>query len=272
MVYRWRCRQCDFSVWSASERELTDAVESHVVDHHKGNLSQTDFLYEWSCPYCDAAGSEQDKAETLGRFRSHLFGHVEPLVESDVHLADDIEGVGDVLVKTPQDDTRADNARVHLLSPGDLVLITTTSPAERLRLIDRDLAEWPAWTIVITTKDNPLGGVDLDLASLPIEVVKLDKRMGLRQLGETISRVLHENETSNAKVSMEFDILPEILDKFELEAVFQFLSVLGARLERADGLSHYYVDHTRQPESTINVLEELFDMSIRVDDNHFVSE
>lgn len=243
-----------------------------MVDHHRSELSQVDFLFEWTCPYCDAAGSAHEKAETLRAFGSHLFDHVEPLVESGVHLADDIGGVGDVLVKTPRDDTKADNARIHLLSPGDLVLVVTTAPAERLRLIDQQLSEWPAWTIVITTRDNPLGGLDLDLSNLPIEVVKLDKRMGLRQLGETVSRVLEENETSNAKVSFAFDILPEILDKFELEAVFKFLNILGARLERANALSHYYVDHTRQPESTINVLEELFDMSIRVDDHHFVSE
>jgi hypothetical protein len=272
MVYRWQCRRCSFSVWAGGEEPLREAVERHLVDHHRGRLSKTDFLFEWDCPYCEKRSGGHDKPETLRSFRDHLFDHVEPMVEPSVHVADPINGVGDVLLKAPHDEPNVENARIHLLSPGDLVLITTVSPAKRLEMMDRHLSEWPAWTIVITTKDNPLGGLDLDLSGLPLEVVKLEKRMALDQLGETISRVLHENETSNAKVSFEFDVLPEILDKFELDDVFQFLTVLSARLDRSNALSHYYLDHRRQPDSTVNVLEEVFDLSIRVEEHHFVSE
>lgn len=273
MVHRWRCRRCDFTVWSAGEGSLSEAVKSHLLEHHRDEVSKEDFRIRWNCPYCDAEGGGHDESEEVAAFESHLFEHVEPLIEAGVHVADDIDGVGSVLVRTPLEGAGADNARIHFLSPGDIVLIITTNPAERIRLLREDLGEWPAWTVVVTTNANPLAGLeDLDLSSAPLEVVKLDKRMGLSDLGETVSRVLHEQETSKGKVVVEFDILPEVIDTFELQSVFQFLHVLSARLERADALAHYYVDPNHQPESTTNVLTELFDMSIRADDRKFVSE
>jgi hypothetical protein len=244
-----------------------------MLDHHRGNLSQAEFQLRWECPYCDASGQSHDQSAGVQQFKRHLYDHVEPLMESSVHVADDIDGTGSVLVKAPTDSAGADNARIHFLAPCDIVLFVTTNPARRVELLAQRLDEWPAWTIVLTTKTNPLAGVEgIDIGNVPLEVVQLDGTLGLRDLGETISRVLDEQDTTQAKLSVEFDILSEIVQKFQVQTVFRFLHVLSKRLERSGALSHYYVDSNRQSASTLNVLEELFDLSITAEGNAFTSE
>jgi hypothetical protein len=273
MVRRWRCRHCSFTVWSASRTEAVETVKSHLLDHHSQQVTEQDFQTRWDCPYCESSGQNHDKAESVEEFKEHIFEHVEPLMEPNVHIADEIGGTGNVLVRAPTESAGADNARVHFLAPCDIALFVTTTPARRIRLIDERLDEWPAWIIVVTTKANPLAGVDgIDISNIPLEVVQLGGGLGLQDLGETISRILEEQDTTQANLSVEFDILSEIVQKFETQTVFKFLHILSQRLERSGALSHYYVDQNRQSESVLNILDELFDLSITARGNAFIWE
>jgi hypothetical protein len=273
MVYRFRCQHCSFVVWSASREALVDAVESHVLDHHRQRVTKQDFRVRWDCPYCESSGQYHDQDEGVGEFKRHLFDHVKSLVESGVHVADDIDGTGNVLVRSPRGSTASDNARVHFLSPGDIVVFVTTTPGQRLRLLHEELHEWPAQTVILTTKSDVLGSVSgIDFSDVPLEIVQLDGRLGLSGLGETLSRVIEEYETAAGKIAVEIDILSELVEKFDLQTVFKFLHLLGERIEQAEALTHYHVDSRSRSESTINVLDQLFDLSITAQDQRFVSE
>jgi hypothetical protein len=273
MVNRWRCRHCEFTVWSASGEETVSSVKSHIMEHHTGQLTDDGFQIHWNCPYCEEGGDHHDEEQGIQTFQNHLFEHVQPLMESDTHVADEISGTGDVLVLGALESTGADNARIHFLAPADIAIFVTSNPARRLRLLHEEMQQWPSATVVITTNDKPLEGLeDLDFTNVPIEVVKLDKRLGLGGLGETISRVVEEHESTKRKLSVEFDILAEIISTFNLEEVFKFLHALTARLERANALSHYYFDPQSRSESTINVLDQIFDVRITANGNTFVTE
>lgn len=272
MVYRWRCRHCAYSAWSAARARTAEAAKAHVISHFDQHVRREDFGVAWECPYCDEQDRGHDSEQTIAEYKDHLFEHVEPLMEDNVHVADDIDWTGNVLVDTPLESQGADNARIHFLSPGDICIFVTTNPAKRLRLLDEELSEWPAWTIIITTTDKPLAGIDsIDLSTVPLEVVKLDKGMPLSGLGETISRVLDEQDAVEGKISFEFDILPEIIETFDLQNVFQFLHLLTSRCERADALSHYYFDPQTTSPSTVNVLDKLFGLRITANGNVFES-
>jgi hypothetical protein len=252
---------------------MVETIESHLVDHHRGKLTKQDFRISWECPYCDHAGQSHAEDEGLEQFKSHLFEHVESLIESEVHIADDVSGTGNILVRSQSGSPGKTNAQIHFLSPGEIVLFVTTNPAERIRLLDEQLPEWPSWTVILTTKDDPLADVTgVDIAEIPLEIVQLDSRIGLSDLGETLSRVLEEHEGTGEKISVEFDILSEIIGTFDLQTVFRFLHVLTSRLESADALAHYYVDPRARSESTLNVLEEVFDLSITARQRVFVSK
>lgn len=272
MVYRFQCRRCPFTVWSTKQDTIAEATGSHILSHYRERVAKQDFRIQWSCPHCERSGQHHDSDAGIERFERHLFEHVESSVESGVHVADDIDRTGGVLVRAPRGSTGLDNARVHLLSPGDVVLFVTTAPAERIRLLSDALQEWPARTIIFTTKPDPLGDVsDLDLSAASLEVVRLDSRLGLSEVGETISRVVGEYENVGGKIVAEFDILPELVEKFGLQTVFKFLHVLDTRLTQADALSHYHVDPRAQSQSTINVLGQAFDLSIVAEDRQFVA-
>ncbi len=270
MVHRWRCRHCDYTVWSASEEAAVNAVKSHLLEHYRSNVAKQNFQLRWSCPYCNQTGQHDAEEAGLQAFERHLFEHVSPLMEAGVHVADEIGGTGSTLVLAPPGSPGANNARVHFHSVGDVVIFVTTNVEARLRLLQEQFASWPAWTVVITTKDNPLEGLDdIDLSNVPLEVVKLDKGLGLARLGQTISKVVEEQNTPNEKISVEFDILPEIVSTFELQQLFQFLHLLTSRLDRVGALSHYYFDPKSKSKPTMNLLEELFDLTIRTDEATF---
>ncbi|MFB6092967.1 MAG: hypothetical protein ABEK02_08165 [Haloquadratum sp.] len=262
MVYRWRCPHCDFTSWGANREQTAESVESHLFSHYQQNLREEDFSYRWSCPYCESENHHHEYDQAVPEFRNHLFDHVESRITPDVHLADEIDRTGSILVKSPLESTGANAARIHLLSPASVYVFVTQDPKQRIELIRDEFAEWPASMIVITTKSQPLSDVDgIDLETVPLEIVHLNKRLGLSNLGETVSRVLSEHDSAG-KVSLEFDILAEIAEKFAVRATLQFLRGFISRCERSDVLSHYYINPKLQSESIMNILEKLFDMQI----------
>lgn len=272
MVNRWPCRHCGFVAWGPGTAAMTDRIQSHVASHHRDAVEQGDFRLSWTCPYCEEAKHTHDEQEGIEAFKQHLFSHVEPLVEDGTHVADEIGGHGDVLVVSPLESAGADNARIHFISPCDIAIIVTTNPAARIRLLDERLEELPAWTVIITTDRGPLEDLSgLDLSSLPIDVVALDSSLGLADLGETLSRVVSEHQSASGRLTVEFDILAEILSKFGLQDVFKFLHVLSARLADADALAHYYLDPGAESDSTVNMLRELFDLTLETSENVFTT-
>ena len=270
MVYRWHCRQCDYTVWSPDRTATADAIKSHLLDHYRNKLSKDDFRVSWQCPYCDRTSQGYDADESVERFKNHLFEHVSSLLESGKHVADTIDRAGDVLVLAPVESTGADNARVHFTAPAEIAVFVTTNPARRVRLLDDQLGSWPAWTTILTTKSQPFADVtDIDLESAPLDVAIVDKGISMTDLGETISRVLDEQRTDDTRVTVGFDILSELLQLFDTQTVFKFIHVLNTRLENMDALTHYYLDPSSQPPSTVNVLKELFDLKIRANGSVF---
>ena len=174
MVYRWRCRHCGFTTWAPGQERLGEAVRSHLAKHHRDRLRSEDFGVAWTCPYCEDSGHSHEREQAVASFTDHLFEHAEPLVESGVHVADEFDGTGSVLVQAPLDSQGADNARMHFLAPTDIQVFVTMSPSRRARLIESNLGGWPAAAVFLTTNEQPLAGVETDLSAAPIEVVQFD--------------------------------------------------------------------------------------------------
>lgn len=272
MVYRWNCDRCTYTVWAGSGATTRRSVESHLFDHYREALYRDGFRVGWNCPHCSTSISKHDTDEAVDSFKRHLFEHVEDRVESGTHVAAEISGTGNVLVLAPSNSPGADNARVHFTAPCDVVILVTMDVAERLRLLDDRLSEWPSRTIVLTTKDQPLAGVDdVDLRTIPLEIVKLDKGLSLPALGETISRVMAEHEEPGVRLSVSFEILTDLVRSRDLEQVFRFMHLLTARLDSADALAHSYFDPDAKAGPTLNLLSELFDLQIEAEDDRFVS-
>lgn len=271
MVYRWPCRHCGFVAWGADRQTLAERVKSHVLDHHRDSFSSDDFRVSWECPYCDRAQQTHDEEAGVREFADHLFSHVEPLVEEGKHVAEEVDGSGNILALSPPESEGANNARIHFTAAADIAVIVTTNPAVRLQMLRERLDELPAWTVMVTTDRGPLEQLsEIDLSSLPVEVVALDSSLGLSSLGETISRVISEHQSADGKLIMEFNILAEILSKLSLQDIFKFLHLLSARLADADALAHYYLD-PGESDSTVNMLRELFDLTIQTSETVFTT-
>jgi len=161
---------------------------------------------------------------------------------------------------------------VHFTSPADIAVFVTNNPAERVRLLDNALQSRPAWTTILTTKAQPFADVtDIDLEAAPLDVAILDKGISMTELGETLVRVLDEQQTGNSRLTVGFDIHSELLHLFDTETAFKFVHILNSRLANIDALTHYYLNLNAQPESEINVLKELFDLQIPANGSRFTT-
>jgi hypothetical protein len=273
MVHRWRSRQADFTVWGAKREPMSEVIKSHLFEHSQDNVSQEDPGISWECPYCDRSEISYDEDKTIQNFKDHLFEHEDQFIESDTHVADDIDRAGNILVKGPTDSPGIDNARTHFFAAGDIIILITTNPGARLRLLREELGSWPALTVVLTTKDNPAADISgMDISNVPIEIVKLSKQLGLSKLGRTISKVLEDHGNSEGKMVVEFDILSEIITKFGEKPSFKFLQILTNQFESTDAIAYYPLDPDSVEESTISLINESFDLRIRATETNFISE
>jgi hypothetical protein len=232
-----------------------------------------DFRFRWSCPYCDTTGKEHDEAAVVEAFTDHLSGHARDAIETNAHIAAEIGRSGNVLVKAPTEGDAADDARVHFTSGSDLAIVVTKSPRARIRLLHRRLDRWPGRTVVMTTKRRPLEeGIDLDLASVPIELVELDRRLGPNELGETISRVIDVHHAPGRSVSVEVDVLSDIVRSFDLRTTYDFVSKLSRRLGEVGALAHLYVEARPRISSALNVIDDQIDLQLETDSRVFTAE
>jgi hypothetical protein len=252
---------------------MSEVIKSHLFEHSQDNVSQEDPGISWECPYCDRSEISYDEEKTVQNFKNHLFEHEDQFIESGTHVADDIDRAGNILLKGPTDSPGIDNGRVHFLAAGDIIILITTNPGARLRLLREELGSWPALTVVLTTKDNPAADISgLDISNVPIEIVKLSKQLGLSKLGKTISKVLEDHGNSEGKMVVEFDILSEIITKFGEKPSFKFLQILTNQFESAGAIAYYPLDPGSVEESTISLINESFDLRIRATETNFVSE
>jgi hypothetical protein len=268
MAYNWNCQYCSYSVWSPNRASLDADIKSHLFDHNLDKVTKRDFRYLWDCPYCSEARSTHDKETLITEFQSHLYEHASKRITNGSHVATRINGRGNVLVEAPVNGPSADHARAHFFAYGDIVVIVTRDPAKRLRLIEEKLAAWPAHTVVLTTKRRPLGEeLDVDFSDISVEIVELDQRLGPDQLGETISRVIDQHNTAGQQLSFGFDIIYEIIQSFDLQTSYDFVSRVSSRLQDADAISHFYIKPHPQLESILNVLDDQFDLTVTVEDD-----
>lgn len=273
MVIRWECNQCGWTVWSASREKTVHESKSHLVDHCRERIVQTDSWILWNCPYCEQKVHARDFSQACEECAEHLFSHSQSSMESGVHVAEEIDGTGSVLVLSALGSTGANNARKHFLSPADVVVFVTARPTPRLRFVRDELGELPSDTVVITSQGpsiDDLSGVDP--SSLTVEVIGSGEMSDLSALGVTISRAIDGSVPAGGKISFEFDILPDLITTFSLQRVFQFLHILTARVKKEDALSHFYLDPGNHSQSSINILRQIFDLCLTVKKDVFVSE
>lgn len=272
MMDRWRCTHCDFLTWADGRSEIKDTVQTHLLAHYSENLTKSDFRVTWDCPYCATEKTIYDKAEAIAGFKSHLYSHVEDRIQTNKHIAERLGWNGNVRIDAPIESDEADTLRAHFHSEADLIVLITANPEARIRLLHKRLTDWPTRAVVVSTDGNPFGdNNELNFSGIPIELVELDSRLGPSDVGETVSRILDVHHENNMRVSVEVDIISELINSFDLQTSCDFVRMLSSRLEDVDGVFQLYVDpdaHRNIP-TVLNFLEDEFDLTISAEDQRF---
>lgn len=266
MVYEWECHQCSYTVWSGNKTSLDADIKSHLFDHNIDHIAKNDFRYRWDCPHCARNTTTHDKETVVEEFKNHLYEHTSQRITDGTHVAETIDRRGSILVEAPVRSESADYARRHFFSHADVAVLVTRDPEARIELFDEKLDDWPARTVLLTTKRRPINStLDIDFSDISLEIVELDQRLGPDQLGETVSRVIEQHNAPTRQLSFGFDIVYEIIQSFDLQTSYEFVNRISDRLRNADAISHFYIEPHPQLESILNVLEDQFDLKLAAD-------
>lgn len=272
---RWECDHCDFIAWTASHDKIEEVVKSHLLAHYSDNLTPSDFRIRWSCPYCSTKRTTYEKEVAVGEFKTHLYGHVAGSVIDATHVADQLSWNGNVQVNGPVESAGADMVRTHFHSASDLVIIITSAPEARVRLLYETLDEWPTQTIIVSTDGYSFDEtVELDFSGIPIELVEIDASLGPRELGETCSRILDIHQTPEMRVSVELSNLQEIIQSSALQISCEFVRMLSSRLDTVDGVLQLYVSPDQSPRvaTALNLLGEEIDFTVAAEDERIIRD
>jgi hypothetical protein len=249
------------------------AIKTHLISHYADRLSKSDFRIAWNCPYCQSKKTIYDKGEAIADFKSHLYGHVEDNIHDGTHIGNRLGWNGNLQINTPTDSPEADTLRSHFHSNADLAILITANPEARIQHLHDELTELPSRAVVVSTEGNPFDAeTELDFSGTSMELVELDTRLGPNDVGETVSRILDVHHTDGMRVSVEVDIINEIIRSFDLQTSCDFVRMLASRLEDIDGVFQLYVnpDAHRNISTVLNFLEEEFDMAIRASQQQFI--
>lgn len=209
----------------------------------------------------------------MKRFREHLYSHAEPGIESETHVADEIERRGSILVLRRPDSPEAENARIHFLSVADCAVFVGGEPLAQLELFRNGRLDWPQKTVFLTTSDTDSRKVpDLAPQQTTVDIIEIPNSFAPGTLGQMIARILTREQRRHDSLSLAFDAISPILDEYELQEAFRFLHLLNGQLREVDAIGHYYVDPTAQPEASINILETVFDLAINAGSTVFTSQ
>lgn len=273
MVCRWSCGRCRFVAWTRDRAEMAEVTGSHLLSHHSDALSTSDFRVSWDCPYCVTAKTAYDTDGAVSEFKSHLHEHVAEHITDDVHVADQIGWDGVIRVNASATTDEADTLRAHFHDAAGLVIAVTPTPERLVRALDTQLATWPRRTVIVSTGEYDFDATsDVAFADRNVEIVELDPRLSPQEVGETISRILDANHRSGERVSVELSMFHQIVAVFEVQRAVEFIRMLVARLDDTDGVLQLYADGDadRNVATVLNFLDETIDLTVSVDDGHFI--
>lgn len=274
MVYRWRCRRCSFTVWAVSQQAVVRKAKQHLFDHVKHTVGTDDSSIIWECPHCgnDTFGYQRDTV--VERIQSHLFTHYNGSLTADTHIAETVGESGNVLLQDSQQTSMVDNACLHLLTPRRIstqgVLLVTANPEPQLATWRSHLSTWPKALTIITPRSLP----DDYLAPIPsdVNVHTLSGGIDLQQLGVMITRALQSLANSTQNVVVGFDILSEVLKKFELKPVFRFLTILTRQFAKAGAVTHFHLNPKQHSQMELNLVHSEFDLVVSTSGDVLVSD
>lgn len=272
---RWECDHCDFIAWTGSHDTIEEMVKSHLLAHYSDNLTRSDFRINWTCPYCSAKRTTYEQDVAVGEFKTHLYEHVSGSVIDSTHLADQLSWNGNLQVNGPVEGAGSDMVRTHFHAAADLIVLITSTPEARVRLLYETLDEWPTQTVIISTNGYSFDETaELDFSGIPIELVEIDASLGPKELGETFSRVLDIHQTPEMRVSVELSNLQELIQSSELQLSCEFVRMLSSRLDAVDSVLQLYVAPDQSPRvaTALNLLSEEIDFTVAVEDEQITRD
>lgn len=271
-MHRWGCPRCEYVIWAPSQRVVATELAGHILKHQPDSVSETIFRTVWECPKCDAEGSHNERRVAISQLKKHLYEHVRPEIIHGADITLEVGSSGSLLLLAKPDGKLSNYMRDHLVSQSDSLVLITSNPHRKLRLIERQFDTFPEKTVVISpagskTKDKSaydLGRSSVDFHPLPTESTVSD-------LGTTIVNALELYLADDHEPVVEFSMLDTVIEACSTDSTFKFLHVLHGITDSWDAIVYSPLCRDDYPDVTVNIFEKVFDLVLCGQENRFVT-
>lgn len=259
MLHRWGCPTCKFVVWAPERSTVTDAIRSHLIDHHKDQVT-TLFRTRWTCPRCGQQGAEMETNDAVDAFSKHLLKHEVGNIVSDVGFFETVEEPAAKLMAASRESKAMDYIRRRNIRGQDGVIFVTPNPEAKFRFLTERASAVPNHVVFITpqTGESP----DLDTAGQPFKVVVRTAELRLETLGGILSETIQEYDFGGDDIAVDFELLGTLDSQYGSKRTFEFLHLLIGILNRCRAASIFAVNKDQVSAATVNVYGSLFEVAI----------
>lgn len=187
-------------------------------------------------------------------------------------MADALAGGGNALVLGERTTEEACLAGTTVTSPGEALLlgVSVDSDAESLMAAwARTVGAGPKRAICILLGEERRGAAGECIISrdpeTPVVVDAIADPWDVSTLGYRITQHLADWDHLDGELVVRFDSLSALLDHVDVEATYEFLTLLTRQIKREGGTAFYHLDPTAVDAETVATFRPLFDVEVTVE-------
>lgn len=267
-MLKWSCNECAFTAWAPQEQEVLRLLAEHIGTHYGDYTWGTDQGVAWKCQHCPATGQTTTRGQAATEFRTHLRNqHRDRFTIHPAHVAEEIDYRGSILVDAQSDPGGVESVRSYLRSAASTAVVVTSQPATQIAQLQSSEPNLPDAISLITThdvRDENCDSVTLSWDVLYESSVGVNhiEAASLVALGESIKETLDDHLAMYDSVCIEVGILAEMIQIFDVEKVFKFVTTLGGLARQRDAFIYYVLDTELKHDRTLYVLQQASELVV----------
>lgn len=242
-----------------------ELITEHTLTHYEGYAWGSDSGVAWKCPHCSATGRTATREQASDEFRTHLsVQHRSRFTVENTHISEEIDSRGSLLIDARSDRSGVEAIRAYVRSAATAAVVVTSQPSTQIDQLGAAETGLPDTVLFITTKDvrSPEG----DPETLPLNVlyessvgVDLVEADSLPALGKSIGNNIDRFLTTHGSVCVDIGILAEMLETFDVEKVFKFVTKLEGLATQKGAFVYYVLDVELEQTRDFFLLQQPFE-------------
>lgn len=253
-------------------------VTEHTLTHYEEYTWGSDAGVAWKCPHCAATGTTATRDQAASELRTHLGDqHWNRFTIEHTHISEEINSRGSLLIDAQSDRSGVDTIRAYVRSGATSAVIVTSQPSTQIEQLQTSSRDLPDAISLVTTQDVRSREGDPETLRLSVLYessvgIDLIEAGSLLALGKSIGNAIDRHLTTHGSVCVDIGILAEMLERFDIEKVFKFITKLEGLATQKGAFVYYVLDVELERRRDFFLLQQPFECVVTARGEGLVQE